>query len=99
VKLKQKIYGAALFFAPMSLMAGDGTSVLKTALSAIVGLAVIVSFCVCLVYSVMGAVHINNGGNFERDFITVIFSAGAFAICGAIFYAFGLGEAVLTPTF
>jgi hypothetical protein len=99
MKFKQRIYGAVLFFAPMSLMAADGTSVLKTALSAVTGLCVIISFCVCLIYSVMGAVHLNNGGNFEKDILTVVLSAGAFTICAAIFIAFGMGEAVLTPTF
>jgi len=99
MKLKQRIYGAVLFFAPMSLMAADGTSILRTALSAVTGLCMVIAFVICLIFSVMGAVHLNNGGNFEKDLITIIFSAGAFAICSAIFIAFGMGEAVLTPTF
>jgi hypothetical protein len=99
MKFKRKIYGAVLFFAPMSLMAADGASTLKTALSAVTGLCMIIAFCICLIYSVMGAVHLNNGGNFEKDILTVVFSAGALAICSAIFIAFGMGDAVLTPTF
>ena len=98
-KLRHKIFGAMLFFAPMSLMAANGTSVLKTGLSLFLGLGAIIAFALCFVFFIMGIVHHYSGRDFTKDIFGVVFSASSGTICSAIFYAFGLGEAVLTPTF
>ena len=98
-KLRHKIFGAMLFFAPMSLMAGNGTSLLKTGLSLFLGIGAIVAFALCFAFFIMGIIHNYNGRDFTKDIFGVVFCASSGAICSAIFYAFGLGEAVLTPTF
>jgi drug/metabolite transporter (DMT)-like permease len=98
MKLKQRIFGAMLFFAPLSLMAADNSK-LKTGMSIIMGIGAIIAFVLCFYFFIAGILHHRNGGDFGKDIIGVVITAASGAICSAIFYAFGMGEAVLTPTF
>ena len=95
-ELKQKIYIVLLFFAPFSLMAATD---FKQALGRVMGFGAIIAFCLCVFFSYEGIMHWRQGGNFGRDIIGVVLTAGAIAICTYIFVAFGMGDAALTPQF
>jgi hypothetical protein len=71
----------------------------KDGLCKLMGLGAVLSFFLCVFFSVEGIIHWRQGGNFVRDIVGVIITAGAIAICTYIFVAFGLSSATLTPQF
>jgi hypothetical protein len=94
-KLRQKLYGAVLFFAPFSLMADD----YKSGLCKMMGLGATFAFFLCVFFSIEGIIHWKQGGSFIKDIVGVIVTASAIAICTYVFIAFGLSDATLDPTF
>ncbi len=94
-RLRQKLYGVALFFAPLSLMAGD----YKSGLCKMMGLGIIFGFFLCVFFSIEGIIQWKQGGSYVKDIIGIIATAGALAICTYIFIAFGLSDATLEPAF
>ncbi len=94
-RLRRKIYGVVLFFAPLSLMAAD----FKDALCKVMGFGAFVAFCLCVFFCYEGIMHWRQGGSFAKDIIGIVITAGSIAICTYIFIAFGLSDATLTPQF
>ena len=95
-KFKQRLYMALLFFAPFSLMADDDV---KTPVAKILGVITTMAFLSCIGFFLDGLWQWKNGGNYIRDIIIIVVIAASFIICKLIFTAFGLGEAVVNPTF
>ncbi|MCK4983284.1 MAG: hypothetical protein KAS17_10195 [Victivallaceae bacterium] len=94
-KFKQRFYAVVLFFAPFSLMAGD----FKAPVGKILGFLTVMAFLSCIGFFIDGLWQWKSGGNYIRDIIIITAIAGTFIICKLIFTAFGLGEAVVNPTF
>ncbi len=94
-KFKQRFYAVVLFFAPFSLMAND----FKTPVGKILGVLTIMAFFSCIGFFIDGLWQWKSGGNYIRDIIIITAIAATFIICKLIFTAFGLGEAVVNPTF
>ena len=95
MKSKHKLYGAMLFFAPMSLMAGEFDS----SFGSIMGLVAKIAYCGCAFFILDGILNMNQGKSYTRDIIGLAITAGSFAICKLIFTAFGMGDAVIAPIF
>ena len=95
-KFKQKLYLAILFLAPFSLMADDDV---KTPVAKILGFLTTMAFASCIGFFIDGLWQWKSGGNYIRDIIIIVVIAASFIICKLIFTAFGLGEAVVNPTF
>ena len=94
-KFKQRFYGAALFFAPWSLMAGD----LKSGFGSMLGYGAIIAFVGCLLFFWDGVWNMRQGTSYTKDIVGIAVMAGSFILCKLIFIAFGLGEAVVDPSF
>lgn len=62
----------------------------KTGLSKGLGVGVLLSFCMCVFFLIEGIWNYRNGGNYGKDIIGLIVSAGAFALVTMLFTAFGL---------
>jgi hypothetical protein len=95
-KFKQRFYMAVLFFAPFSLLADDDV---KTPVAKILGVLTILAFTSCIGFFLDGLWQWKSGGNYIRDIIIIVVIAASFIICKLIFTAFGLGEAVVNPSF
>ena len=94
-KFKQRVYMVLLFFAPFSLMANE----VKEPIGEILGFISTMAFLSCIGLFIDGIWQWKNGGNYIRDIIIITVIAASFIICKLIFTAFGLGEAVVNPTF
>ena len=94
-KFKRRCYAVVLFFAPFSLMANE----VKTPIAKILGVVTTMAFLSCFGFFIDGLWQWKNGGNYIRDIIIITVIAASFIICKLIFTAFGLGEAVVNPTF
>ncbi len=94
-KFKQRFYVVSLFFTPFSLMAND----FKDPVGKILGVLTIMAFLSCVGFFIDGLWQWKSGGNYIRDIIIITAIAATFIICKLIFTAFGLGEAVVNPTF
>ena len=70
----------------------------KTGLSKGLGVGVLLSFCMCVFFLIEGIWNYRNGGNYGKDIIGLIVSAGAFALVTMLFTAFGLSGAAVDPT-
>ena len=89
-------WGAIAFLLPqLSHAATD----FKTGLSYALGIAAGIGFVSCCWFIIEGVYNYRRGGEYGKDIIAVIVCAGAIALCGAIYAAFGLGSAVIEPTF
>ena len=95
-KFKQKLFGAMIFISPVSLMAATD---FKVAFGKIMGFGAIVAFVLCGFFIYEGIMHWRQGGSFGKDIIGVVITAGSIAICGYIFTAFGMADAIIDPTF
>ncbi|MDD5727240.1 MAG: hypothetical protein PHV59_01630 [Victivallales bacterium] len=94
-KFKRKFYAVVLFFAPLSLMAED----LKSGFGSILGYGATIAFVGCLYFFWDGVWNLRQGNSYSKDIIGIAVTAGSFVICKLIFAAFGLGDAVIDPTF
>ena len=71
----------------------------KTGLGYALGIGALLDFGFCVFFVIEGIYNFRTGGNYGKDIIGLIVCAGAFAIVGVFFSAFGLGSAVVDPTF
>ena len=94
-KFKRIFYMMLLFFAPFSLMADE----VKEPVGEVLGFITKMAFVSCIGFFLDGLWQWKNGGNYIRDIIIIVVIAASFLICKLIFTAFGLGEAVVNPTF
>ena len=98
-KKRSKIWGVIAFLAPLPLMAGNEISEFKAGLGKIMGFGAYLAFALCFYFLIMAIVHHKQGGDFGKDIFAVIMCAASGMICGAIFYAFGMSEAAIKPSF
>lgn len=94
----KKYWCVAVFLAPF-LTAHADTSGFKTGLQAALGVGAFLAFASCVFFIFEGIYQYRQGGNYGKDIVGLIVSAGAFAIVSALFSAFSLSGASLTPSF
>lgn len=83
----------------MPMIAYCNSSTFRTGLQAVLGVVLLLAFCMCVFFLIEGVYQYRQGGNFGKDIIGVAITAGALALVGALFAAFGMGSAELTPSF
>jgi len=71
----------------------------KSGFASLMGYVCILSFVACVVVFGFGVYHYINGDPISKYVMGVALCASSSVICGALFAAFGLSDAVLTPTF
>ena len=82
----------------MPMIAYCDSASFKSGLQAVLGIVLLIAFCLCVFFLIEGVYQYRQGGNFGKDIIGVAITAGALALVGALFAAFGMSSAELTPT-
>jgi len=91
----KKYWTLVLFLTPMLAFADD----FKTGVQKALGVGIIICFIGCVFFVAEGIIMWRQGGNYGRDIIGLIVAASCLAIVTALFTAFGLSGAAVTPTF
>jgi len=96
--IARKYWSMVFLLAPV-LTAHADTSGFKTGLQTALGVGAFIAFASCVFFIFEGIYQYRQGGNYGKDIVGLIISAGAFAIVSALFSAFSLSGASLTPSF
>ena len=93
-----KKYWTVVFLA-MPMLAFADASGFKTGLSQILGIGMMVGFATCVFFILEGVYMYRQGGNWGKDLVGLAYAAGATVLVSALYAAFGMGGASLTPSF
>lgn len=93
----KKYWTFALWLMPM--LAFADVSGFRTGLQQILGIGMLVGFVVCVFFIVEGVYQYRQGGNWGKDLIGLLIAAGSIALVSAMYAAFGMSNASLTPSF
>ena len=75
------------------------TSSFRTGMAVALGVGVGLAFVSCCFFVYDGIWKYRHGESFGPDLIGLLVSASGMALVGALFAAFGMGGATITPTF
>ena len=93
----KKFWTAGLFGICGSVLAD--TSTFRTGMATALGVGVGVAFVSCVFFVLDGIWKFRRGESYGPDLIGLIVSASAMALVGALFAAFGMGGAAISPSF
>ena len=93
-----KKYWTLVFLAIPMLVFADGSG-FKTGLQQILGIGMMVGFATCVFFILEGVYQYRQGGNWGKDLVGLAYAAGATVLVSALYAAFGMGGASLTPSF
>lgn len=71
----------------------------SSALGKALGIGVLIAFVSCVFFILDGIWKYRQGASYNADIVGLIVSAGAVAIVGVLFAAFGMSGAAITPSF
>ena len=88
-----------LVFLAMPLLAFADNSGVRSGLQQILGIGMMVGFATCVFFILEGVYMYRQGGNWGKDLVGLAYAAGATVLVSALYAAFGMGGASLTPSF
>ena len=88
-----------LVFLAMPMLAFAADTGFKTGLQQILGIGMMVGFATCVFFILEGVYQYRQGGNWGKDLVGLAYAAGATVLVSALYAAFGMSGASLTPSF